>query len=174
LSLKMHGRYPGVVLPALTLVGAIVLDLLPLPNAAPLASAPPLLIAVFYFWTVHRPDLLPPLALFVLGGLLDAVGGLPVGVTSLALLLARALLLSAQRWLHQQPWPVAWACFLPAAFMVAGLRWGLVSLVLGRVFPLSPVMLEAGLSFLAYPIVAGPLALVQRRAMAATRAAAGG
>ena len=128
----MHGRFPGVVLPVLTVVGAIILDLLPLPNAAPLASAPPLLIAVFYFWTVHRPDLLPPLALFVLGGLLDAVGGQPIGITSLFLLLARALLLAGLRWLHQQPWPVAWACFLPAAVMVAGLRWGLVSLTIGR------------------------------------------
>ena len=156
------------------MIGAVVLDLLPLPNAAPLASAPSLLIAVFFYWTVHRPDLLPPLALFGLGCLLDAVGGMPVGVTAVAMLLARALLLSGQRWLHAQPWPVVWACFLPAAIMVAGLRWGLVSLVLGRVFPLPPVMLEAGLSFLAYPVVAGLLALVQRRAMAATRAAAGG
>ena len=106
----------------------------------------PLLVAVFYFWTVHRPDLLPPLALFVLGvPARRRRRACPLGVTSLALLLARALLLSGQRWLaRQQPWPVVWACFLPAAVMVGRPALaGLVSLTLGRAFPCRRSLLEA-------------------------------
>lgn len=168
----MAGRSPSALVPALSLFAAIILDLLPLPGTAPLTPVPSLVLAVFFFWTVHRPDLLPPGALFALGGLFDAVAGIPIGVTPVALLLGRALLLSGRRWLRGQPGPVAWACFLPVAAMVAGLRWGLVSLLLGRVFPVLPVLFESALSFLVYPLVAGLLPLVQRGSMAKTRAAA--
>jgi rod shape-determining protein MreD len=168
----MVDRYREALLPALTMAGAIFLDLLPLPTAAPLAATPSLLLPVFFFWTVHRPGLLPPGILLGLGSLFDAAGGLPVGVTPMALLLGRALLLPGQRWLQGQTWPVVWACLLPATVIVAGLRWILVSLMLGRVFPLLPVLSEAALSFLAYPLLAGGLSLLQRRATAPTRAAA--
>ena len=95
---------------------------------------------LFYFWTLHRPDLLPPVGLFVLGVVLDAVGGMPVGVTALPLLLVRAAPRRGQRWLRGQASPVAWACFLPAAMIVAGLRWGLgSSLLAGRLLPVLPV-----------------------------------
>lgn len=165
---------PGILAPVLTAVGAIALDLLPMPNAAPQAAAPSLLLATVYFWTVHRPDLLPPLALFGLGCLLDAGGGVPVGVTPLALLVGRGLILSGQRWLHRQPGPVIWACFLPVAMMVDGLRWGLASLARGGPLPVAPVLLETALSFLAYPLVAALLALACSRVLVTGRAAAGG
>ena len=166
--------FPGILVPALTVAGAVVLDLLPLPNAAPGTAAPSLVLATVYFWTVHRPELLPPLALFGLGCLLDAGGGVPVGVTSLALLLGRVLILSGQRWLHRQHGAILWACFLPVALGVDGLRWGMASLARGGPLPLAPVLLETALSFLAYPLVAGLLALACTRVLAPGRAAAGG
>jgi rod shape-determining protein MreD len=165
---------PVVLVPSLTMLGAILLDLLPLPSAAPRAAAPSLLIATWYFWTVHRPELLPPLALFGLGCLLDAGGGMPVGITPLALLLGRALILSGQRWLHRQVGPVVWACFLPVAVVIAGMRWGLASMARGGPLPLAPVMVEAALTFLAYPVVAGLLGRVGARSPWTGRATAGG
>jgi rod shape-determining protein MreD len=159
---------PGAILPALTVIGAVVLDLLPLPTAAP-----SFLIATFYFWTVHRPDLLPPISLFALGCLTDAIGGMPVGTTPLAILLARALILSGQRWLHRQAWPIVWASFLPVAIAIACLRWGSASLARGGVLPMPPAMLEAFATFLAYPVVASLLGLARSRTMAPARAAAG-
>ena len=160
--------FPGAILPALTAIGAMVLDLLPLPEAAP-----SFLVATFYFWTVHRPDLLPPIFLFALGCLLDAIGGTPVGTTPLALLLARASILSGQRWLHRQVWLVVWASFLPMAIAIACLRWGLASLARGGILPMSPAIPEAFATFLAYPLVAGLLGLACTRTMTPARAAAG-
>lgn len=165
------GRTPGSFVPVLTVIGALFLDLLPLPDAAPRSLAPSLLLCALYFWTVYRPDLLPTVALFALGGMLDAGSGMPLGVTSVALLLARALLMAGRRWLAVQPLLIAWACFLPAAMVVTALRWALLSLLLGRTVPLEPVLIETGLTFAAYPIVAGILGVLQRRASVSSRAA---
>lgn len=166
------GRSPRALLPVLTLMAAMIVDLLPLPSPDPLAPWPNLYSAAFFFWTIQRPDLLPPVALFGLGILSDVVAALPIGVTSAALLTGRALLLPGQRWLLAQPWPIAWACFLPMAMLLAGLRWGVVSLLQGRLFPVAPVLVETGLAVLAYPLVAGLLGLIRGRSLDATRASA--
>jgi rod shape-determining protein MreD len=168
----MSRRSPRALLPAATLLAAVILDLLPLPGPDPLAAWPDLSGAVFFFWTVQRPDLLPPVAVFGLGILADAVAGLPIGVTSVALLTGRALLLPGQRWLVALPWPLAWACFLPLATLLAALRWSLVSLVQGQIVPMAPVLAETGLAMLAYPLVAGLLGLIGGRALATPHAAA--
>ena len=171
-GLPVPGRSPYALLPVLTLMAALIIDLLPLPSPGPLVAWPNLYGAAFFFWTLQRPDLLPPIALFGLGILSDVVAGLPIGVTSVALLAGRALLLPGQRWLLAQPWPLAWTCFVPLAMLLAGLRWGLVSLLQARLFPLAPVLVEAGLAVLAYPLVAGLLSLIGGRVMAASRATA--
>jgi rod shape-determining protein MreD len=158
---------------AVTATAAVLLDLLPLPDSAPRAVAPSLLVCVFYFWTVSRPETLSPAVVFALGLVLDAAGGMPLAVTSLALLLARGMLLLARRRLLGQPLVVLWASFLPAALMVAGLRWMLASLAIGRPLPLEPMLRESAVTFVAYPVVAGLLARLQRRSMARSRAAGG-
>lgn len=159
------------LLPPLTGLVAALLDLLPLPDAAPRSLAPFLTVCVVYFWTVYRPDLLPPLAVFVVGVAIDAVGGLPLGLSALCLLIARALLMPSQRFLLRQPFPVVWDGFVLFMLVVAGLRWLLASLFWGRAFPLEPSLLEAALTFACYPPIGWLLARLQRRLVAAPHAA---
>ncbi len=159
------------LVPPFTGLAAALLDLVPLPDAAPSSLAPFLTVCVVYFWTVFRPDLLPPLTVFVIGVVLDATGGLPLGLTALCLLLARALLLPSQRFLLRQPFPVVWAGFLLFVLAVAALRWLLASLFWVRVFPPEPSLLEAALTFACYPPIGWLLARLQRRLVAAPHAA---
>jgi rod shape-determining protein MreD len=139
--------------PFLTALAAAVVDLLPLPNPAPQALAPATTVCVCYFWTLSRPDLMNPLAIFLVGLVLDGVGGLPLGLTSLALLVGRCAVMGGQRFLRAQPFAVVWLCFVPVASAVAAARWLLASLAWGRLFPLEPVALEAGLTVAAYPAI---------------------
>ena len=108
----------GLVVTALTVAGAILLDLLPLPGL----PAPWLLPAVLYRWAVDQPERLPPLVTFAAGIVADALGGLPLGVTATSLLLAQGLLRPRQRWLRRHGWAVAWLGFLAFVFLVTGLR----------------------------------------------------
>lgn len=159
--------------PLLTGIVAVCIDVLPLPNPAPSALAPFLTLCVLYFWTVYRPDLLSSWAVFALGLVLDAVGGLPLGLTALALLLGRGALLSGQRFLLAQPFMVIWACFVPMVLLVAALRWVLASLFWSRAFPIQPLLGEALLTLAVYPLVGWLLAGMQRRLAERAHATAG-
>ena len=149
----------GLALPVLTIAAALLLDLLPLPGMA----APWLLPAVLYHWRVEQPERLPPVVTFAVGLLADALGGLPLGVTAAALLLAQGLLAPRQRWLRRQGWLLLWAGFVAFAALLAGAP-----------LPAAPVIAETGLSVLAFPVVAGLLAFLPRPEPAPARAAARG
>ena len=160
----------GLVLPVLTLAAALLLDLLPLPGTA----APALLPAILYHWRVEQPERLPPIVTFAFGILADALGGLPLGVTAAALLLAQGLLAPCRRWLRRQGWLVLWLGFLAFAALVAALRWTLLAILAGAFLPAAAVVAETGLSVLAFPGVAGLLALLPRSEPATARATARG
>ena len=69
-------------------------------------------LCVVYFWSLYRPDLFTPSAAFVAGLIYDALAGLPLGLTSLALLLVRSLMVTQQRFFLARSFPVIWFCFL--------------------------------------------------------------
>ncbi len=160
----------GALLPVLTMAGALLLDLLPLPEA----PAPWLLLAMFYRWAVAGPGRLSPLVTFAFGCAADALAGIPLGVTAAALLVAQALIRPWQRWLRRQPWPVAWLVFPIVAALVAGLRWIILSLLMGRMLPAAPVVAEAALSVAVYPLAAGLVTLLTGKDPATAHAAARG
>lgn len=157
--------------PLITGLVAVLLDLLPLPNPAPQSLAPFCTVGVFYFWTLYRPDLMTPAAAFLIGLVLDAVGGMPLGLTSLALLLVRSLLLTGQRFLVAQPFAVIWACFVLVAGAVAAVRWAMTSLWWGHIFAVRPVIMEAALTVAIYPVLALILSRVHRHILVQADAA---
>ncbi len=148
-------------LPALTGVAAVIADAAPLPDPAPDAVAPFLLVIVVFYWSLHAPELMTPLVIFLLGLLFDALVGGPLGLTAFALLLARALLGARQRGLVAQPGPVLWASFAIAAAAVEALRWLLASAYWLRAFRLEPLAAELALTVLAYPLLAWGLARIR-------------
>lgn len=143
-----------------------VVDLLPLTAVG--TPAPMLTLCLLHAWTLHDPESMSPAVTFLLGLVLDAVGGMPLGLTSLAFLVVRAALSSGQRLLLAQPFAVVWASFAVTVLAFAGLRWLLASLWWLRLFPVQPTLAEALLTFAAYPLVGWPVgglhhALMPRR-----------
>ena len=147
--------------PLLLALMAVLIDLMPLPSASPLAIAPSLTLCVLFYWSIHRPELLGPVAIFLVCLLLDAVAGLPLGLTACAALLARALLGGRHRLLQGYGFAVLWACFVPVAVLVLSLRWALVCLVWWRPLAYQPVAIEILLTIAAYPLVGYGLGHVQ-------------
>lgn len=95
---RMHGNAGGALVIALSLLAALVLELLPLP--AGLASwQPPWLLIAVLFWTLHRPATLGMTLAWVIGLILDVALGTSLGAHALLFTLATVLTLVAQRML---------------------------------------------------------------------------
>jgi rod shape-determining protein MreD len=139
------------MLPFLTALLAVLVDLLPLPAPGPHGVTSFLTLGVVYFWSLYRPDLLAPGAVFVTGLVYDALAGLPLGLSALALLLARYVMVSHQRFFVAKSFLVVWCCFVLLAVAVEGLRWAIGCLWWGRWLAPMPLLLEIGLTVALYP-----------------------
>ena len=149
------------VLPFLSVLLLICIDLAPLPSPSPTAIAPLLCLCGIFFWSIHRPDLLGNGLVFVLTIVLDATAGLPLGLTALALFATRLVLLAPPRFLVGRSFLVIWACFCPAVVLLLTLRWLLASLYFQHVFAFRPTAFVMLLTVAAYPLVSLLLALLQ-------------
>ena len=151
------------VAPVLTALFAVVLDLLPLMPVAPQNISPALLLIVAYYWTLYRPDLLSSLDLFVLGLVSDVTAGLPIGVTSVTLLVIRRLVLTSRRPALASSFAMAWLGFTVTVLAALTARWLIMMILHGSLFPLTPVVIEALVTASIYPIVASILMLIGAR-----------
>lgn len=147
------GRLADYLAPLAVGLLAVLLDVLPLTQAGGMGLAPLLTWCVAYFWTVHAPDRLPAPSLFVLGLLLDALSGTPLGFGALTLLLVRALVLGGRRFLLGQPFVLVWLAFALVLLPVSLARWLLATTFWQHVFPMTPSLAEAALTFAVYPAV---------------------
>ena len=139
------------LVPFATALIAVLLDVAPLTGTGPLGLTSFATLCTIYFWSLYRPDLLTPSAAFLIGLLYDGLAGLPLGLTSLALLLVRSLMVTQQRFFLARSFPVIWFCFLLLAPAVEIARWLLSCLWWGHLFALEPALLELLVTVALYP-----------------------
>lgn len=172
----MTGRRPpalpqgfGWLAPAVTAAAALIADLLPLTAG----QGPLFTLCLVHAWALQAPERLPTPAVFVIGVVLDAVAGTPLGFTSLPLLLVHGGTVAARPFLVGAPFTVVWAAFALAALLGCGARWALAGLWWGHLFPLPPSLADAVLSVTAYPLVGWPVTRLQSSSRLGSHAAGG-
>jgi rod shape-determining protein MreD len=96
LWLRQLDAHLRALLPLATAGLAALVDVVPLlgSGAASLTSFSTL--CVVFFWSLYRPDLLTPAAAFLVGLIHDGLAGLPLGLTSLLILLVRQLVVRSR------------------------------------------------------------------------------
>jgi rod shape-determining protein MreD len=106
-----------------------------------------------YHWTICRPDLLPAVALFVIGTVEDLLaGGLP-GETAVTLLLCRALVLRHRHYFAGRQFAITWAGFAVVTCGAALFSWALNSLLFGHFLDSAKPLFDAMLTISVFPIV---------------------
>lgn len=148
--------------PTLLIVAMVFLGQLPYSLSGQASVTPYFVLMGVFYWGLHRPDLLPAVAVFAVGLLQDALEGEPFGVNAFVLIAVYWLVVSQQRHFRGRPFLVVWSGFAAAALMADVLRWLLVSLVLGTVLAPWPIMLEFVLSVTFYPVLTVAFALAHR------------
>ena len=114
-------------LPMATVMVAAVLGLAPLPDASPSAVAPDALLAVLFFWSLHRAELVPPAGLFLLGLATDLVAGSFTGMTPLSMRVVREVVVRRRRMLVGAGPFLRWLTFAGLTSVLAIARLALAS-----------------------------------------------
>lgn len=123
--------------------------------------APMLPLMGVYYWAIYRPDLLPAWAAFLIGLLYDIIGGTPLGVNALVLLLVQGVAAAQRKFFLGKSFLVAWWAFGLLAAGAVGLSWLLVTILYGRVIDPTPVIFEYVLTMGLFPLLTWTLARTQ-------------
>lgn len=140
--------------PASCTILLMLLTQIPFGFADQAALLPAVTLACVYFWSLYRPDGMPPPVVFLIGVLLDLLGYLPLGVGALTLLVVHGLVLRWRGVLSQLGIPVGVAGVLGTCRrrVVAGLDVG--GNFGGTLAAAGPAIFEAALTAALYPALA--------------------
>lgn len=155
------------LLPVLTTIVAAVLALLPVRIPGYAALTPAFTLMAAYHWTIYRPDLLPPLCLFLIGAAQDLLGGAPLGTSSLLLLLARAGVLKYRRHFVNRRFPFIWAGFTTVTGGATLLFYAAYCLLDGALPDSRGILFRGVLTISLFPVASFLLGRSQRALMGA-------
>lgn len=155
------------LLPVATTLLAAVISVLPVQIPGYAALTPVFTLMAVYHWTIYRPDLLPPVALFGIGIAEDLLAGSAIGVNALLLLLTRIAVLSHRRYFINRNFPFVWTGFtLLAALAMLGL-WGLHCVLDLSLLDFRNAVIRAALTIAMFPLASFVLGRAQRTVMGA-------
>ena len=145
----------------LTLV-LVMLSMMPLhlPMLAPVV--PWLALVAVYYWSLHRPDLMPAVAVFAIGVFHDLIAGTVLGLSALILLLVQVAVISQRRFFASRSFWLTWVGFAIMAIGAGLLRWVGGVAWEGTLLDARPAVFQVLLTVAVYPPVAWLFARVQR------------
>jgi rod shape-determining protein MreD len=122
---------------------------LPLPGFAELA--PMLPVMAIYYWSVHRPELVPFWAIFLIGLLIDTLSGGILGFNALMLLLVSAFMRPQRRYLFEKGLVIHWIVFMFVVAVFEFLRWALMAAITQKFLSFGDPALRVLLAIALYP-----------------------
>lgn len=120
-------------------------------------------LTAVYYWSIYRPNLMPPFAIFCLGILQDTLSGGVIGVTALIFLLVHAVCVSQRRFFLSGTFLVAWWGFLIVAAGASVAVYLILSLYYFKIFNPVPALIQYFLTLLVYPLLAFIFSRVDQR-----------
>lgn len=157
----------GRLLPIATTLFATVISIQPAHIPGYAALTPAFTLMAVYHWTIYRPDLLPPVSLFLIGTTQDLLAGAPPGVTSLVLLLARAVVLRYRRHVANRLFPFVWTGFTMLTCFAMLFLWALHCLLDGMLIDFRGTVFRAVLTISMFPMASFLLGRTQRTLLGA-------
>lgn len=155
------------LLPVATTLLAAVISVLPVQIPGYAALTPVFTLMAAYHWTIYRPDLLPPIALFAVGLTEDLLAGSPVGVNALLLLLTRIAVLGNRRYFVNRNFPFVWSGFTLLAMVAMFGLWALHCMLDLSLLDFRNAVIRATLTIAMFPLASFMLGRTQRAMMGA-------
>ncbi|MGH7046907.1 MAG: rod shape-determining protein MreD [Stellaceae bacterium] len=153
------------LLPSITTVVAAWFAIQPFHIPGHASLSPAYILMAVYHWTIYRPELLPPLVVFLIGAIFDLISGGPPGVTALFLLLARAITWHSRRRFIGKPFLFVWGGFALLAIAAMGWRCGVHALLGSSPGDFRNCLFQSVLTVALFPIASLLLVRAQRALM---------
>lgn len=140
----------------------VILGLVPLrvPDISPVL--PSIAIIAVFYWSVHRPDLMPIWAVFLIGLIQDLLSAGPMGIGILSLLTVHGLVASQRRLFVGASMLLMWLAFALVAAAAMLTVWLLSSAYHGVMLEPGPAVFAYFLTVAFYPCLAWIFAQAQR------------
>ena len=116
-------------LPVLFTLVLVLVNVVPLHIPGFSRIVPVLPLLAVYHWSVYRPELMPPLAVFFIGLIYDILSGSPLGVNALVFLTIYGVVIFRQRFFAGRSFVIVWMGFGIMAFVASVESWILVSIL---------------------------------------------
>lgn len=157
LDIAARVSFPASITVLLMLVSQAPLDI-----AGQAALLPAVALCCVWFWSLFRPDNLPPPVVFVIGLTMDLLGYLPLGVGVFTLLTVHGVAVALRRSLSRRGFVWIWFVFGGVATVASLVIWLLVMLLSFRLLSPYPAVFTAVLTIAIFPVLAVPFAAAQR------------
>ena len=146
---NVRGLFPVLISALLTLATVLPIGL---PQWG--ALAPPFLLASVFYWSMVRPDLMPPTAAFLLGLFQDLLTGMPLGTGALIMTITQWTMRGQQRYLASRPFLIIWAAFAPVVLVSGLIDWVIYAVFTFHIASISGALARMMLGFILFPVVA--------------------
>ena len=153
-ALEKIDRWTRMLLPGLLALALLLIGMVPIRLAGLTPIAPWAMLIAVYFWTVHRPDLLPVWAVFCLGLLGDLTGGGPAGPGTFTLLLIHAAVKAQRRYILPHAFVVQWIVFALVAVMAGSILFLSATIAQRAILAVEPASFQVLTTIAAYPTLA--------------------
>ena len=148
-SLVKRFSVTAAIIAALLLISAFPIHVFDLPSVRPGFA-----LAAVYYWAAFRPATLSYSAVFILGLLTDLMTGGPIGLNAVTYIMIQWVTGTQRRFLLGQSFAVLWACFFVVVVTTFSFQWLVTSGFAMRLMSIRPVIVDAVLTGLAYPLMA--------------------
>ena len=146
---------------ALTLF-LVILAMVPFQVPGLSAVVPSLGLIAVYFWVIHRPDLMPAWAVFLIGVIQDLLSGAHLGVGTMVLLLVWLAVAAQGRVFSSASFMLVWAIFVLVAAGAQLLAWLFSSMIAGFILDARPLFFQYLTTVAIYPCLAWLFVQTQR------------
>jgi rod shape-determining protein MreD len=155
-------RFSRNLLPLALTLCLVLISAVPVPIPGYALVVPLFSLCAVYFWSINRPQSLPPVAIFVLGLIQDSLAGTPFGLHAVMMLLTYGMVVSQRRFFIGKSFGVIWWGFMLVALISIATAWLLASAASWHIVRPGPAGFQFLLTLALYPVAALFLTGAQR------------
>ena len=141
-----------LILPYIVAILIVLVASLPFGVTGFNAFRPLVLMMLIFHFSIYRPHYFPYYFLFILGVLHDAATGIPLGITSLLLILLKACIVSVRTKYVRVSMTVIWVQFSLWILAIACIEWIMMSFFYGQILSVTLACIQLLLSVSIYPL----------------------